>query len=68
MLSIKGKDPFSDLPPLLSEQVIADALQVPLSRVRTWRRSGRLGPFFQAGAKRLMCRDTFTNWVRSRES
>jgi excisionase family DNA binding protein len=68
MLRLKDDAPFADLPPLLSEQKLADILQVPLSRVQAWRRSGRLGPFLKAGTQRLMRRDALAAWVHAREA
>lgn len=63
----KSDDALAGLPPLMTEATLAELLYVPLSRIQTWRRDGRLGPFVKAGSSNLMRKDTFITWLKSRE-
>jgi len=56
------------LPVILTEDAIADLLEVPLMRVRQWRRQNKIGPFFTIGREHRMRRETFTAWMKSREA
>lgn len=58
---------LDDLPSVLTEQHVAELLNVTVERLRRWTYDGRGPATFKAGNVRLIRRDAFLKWFVSRE-